>query len=98
MSLGRTPDTKHLFHSSEELCAALVPPGSLYAVLFRESRRLFPDDAFADLYGVRGRPSVPPRILAANRRFSTFRRIRIARTRCSSAQGESKLDARRLLK
>jgi transposase len=63
MSLGRTPDTKHLFHSSEELCA-LVPHASLYAVLFRESRRLFPDDAFSDLYGVRGRPSVPPRILA----------------------------------
>jgi transposase len=64
MSLGRTPDTKHLFHSSEELCTALVPHASLYAVLFRESRRLFPDDAFADLYGVRGRPSVPPRVLA----------------------------------
>jgi hypothetical protein len=54
MSLGRTPDTKEMFQSSEELCA-LVPHGSLYAVLFRESRRLFPDDAFADLYGVRGR-------------------------------------------
>jgi hypothetical protein len=63
MSLGRTPDTKHLFHSSEELCE-LVPWASLYAVLFRESRRLFPDDMFADLYGVRGRPSVPARILA----------------------------------
>jgi hypothetical protein len=41
-----------------------VPPKSLYAVLFRESGHLFPDDAFADPYGVRGRHSVPPRILA----------------------------------
>ena len=64
MSLGRTPDTKALLRSSEQLCAELVPPTSLYAVLFREWARLFPDEAFADLYGVRGRPSAPPRILA----------------------------------
>jgi transposase len=63
MSLGRTPDTKQLFQSSEELCQ-LVPWASLYAVLFRESRHVFPDGMFADLYGVRGRPSVPPRVLA----------------------------------
>jgi transposase len=64
MSLGRTPATKQMFQSSEELCKTHVPYASLYAVLFRESRRLFPDDAFADLYGVRGRPSVPPLVVA----------------------------------
>jgi hypothetical protein len=41
-----------------------VDPGSLYAILFREGDRLFPDQMFADLFDTVGRWSVPPRIVA----------------------------------
>jgi transposase len=46
------------------MCEARLPEGSLYKLLAREGGRLFGDEMFADLYGRRGRPSIPPRIVA----------------------------------
>ncbi len=46
------------------MCEARLSETSLYKLLAREGARLFPDELFADLYGRRGRPSIPPRIVA----------------------------------
>ncbi|MFI7644442.1 transposase, partial [Nonomuraea sp. NPDC049400] len=41
-----------------------LAPNSIYAVLHRECRNLFPDEMFADLFAEDGRRSVPPMIVA----------------------------------
>jgi hypothetical protein len=64
MSLGRSPDQEDAFHTSTNFCRARLSPTSIYALLNRESHRLFPDEAFADLFCDIGRASVPPRITA----------------------------------
>ena len=46
------------------LCGGLVREGSLYRFLAENRRRLFPDELFADLFGPRGRPSVPGSVVA----------------------------------
>ena len=50
-------DTADLWH--------LVPVGSVYRFLAENRRRLFPDEMFADLFGPRGRPSIPGPVIAA---------------------------------
>ena len=50
-------DTRDLWH--------LVPEGSVYRFLAENRRRLFPDEMFADLFGPRGRPSIPGPVIAA---------------------------------
>ena len=50
-------DTTDLWH--------LVPVGSVYRFLAENRRRLFPDEMFADLFGPRGRPSIPGPVIAA---------------------------------
>jgi hypothetical protein len=62
--LGKTPPHEDLFKSSAEFCEPRLSANSLYALLHRESHRLFPDQAFADLFDDIGRHSVPPRIVA----------------------------------
>jgi hypothetical protein len=64
MSLGRTPDQENVFGSSTSFCRDRLSPTSIYALLHRESHRLFADEAFADLFQEIGRHSVPPRIVA----------------------------------
>lgn len=65
MSLGRAPDQEDLFRSSRAVCEARLPEASIFRLLAREAHRLFPDDAFADLFEPKnGRPSIPPRIVA----------------------------------
>ena len=64
MSLGTTPTTEDLFKSSAGLCEARLAEGSIYRILHDEGHRLFPDEAFADLFETRGRQSVPPKIVA----------------------------------
>jgi len=64
MSLGESPTTADVFRSSTEFCRGRLSPASIYALLHRESHRLFADDAFADLFSDIGRASVPPRIVA----------------------------------
>ena len=42
----------------------LVPVGSVYRFLAENRRRLFPDEMFSDLFGPRGRPSIPGPVIA----------------------------------
>ncbi len=64
MTLGKSPTTEDAFRSGSDFCRARVSEKSIYGLLYRESHRLFPDEAFADLFADIGRASVPPRIVA----------------------------------
>jgi hypothetical protein len=64
MSLGHTPTQGDLLRSSTDFCRERVSQTSIYALLYRESHALFPDESFADLFSGSGRWSVPPRIVA----------------------------------
>src|SRR5512141_223955 len=64
MSLGRSPTEEDIFRSSTEFCRERVQDRSIYGLLHREGHRLFPDEAFADLFKDIGRASVPPSVVA----------------------------------
>ena len=64
MALGLTPTQPGLMSSTAGFCKGRLAPNSIYAVLHRECRRLFPDVMFADLFAMAGRWSVPPMIVA----------------------------------
>lgn len=64
MALGHAPTQGDLLRSSTGFCGERLSPTSIYALLFRESHRLFPEEAFADLFSDIGRWSVSPRIVA----------------------------------
>jgi hypothetical protein len=64
MTLGRSPSHEDAFRSSTSFCQGRLSSTSIYALLNRESHRLFPDEAFGDLFCDVGRASVPPRIVA----------------------------------
>jgi len=63
MTLGRAPEQGELGPSSATYCDGKLSPTSIYGLLYRESHRIFPDEAFADLFADVGRESVPPRIV-----------------------------------
>ena len=52
------------FLDAMELCGELVPEGSVYQFLAEHRRRLFPAEMFGDLFGPRGRPSIPGSVVA----------------------------------
>jgi hypothetical protein len=64
MTLGKAPTSEDAFRSGTEFCRDRVSATSIYGLLYRHSHRLFPDEAFADLFADIGRASVPPRIVA----------------------------------
>src|SRR3954471_20343695 len=64
MTLGRAPEQGDLLQSSARYCDGKLSPTSIYGLLHQQCPRLFPDDAFADLFQDIGRRSVPPRIVA----------------------------------
>lgn len=64
MALGLTPTQPGLLSSTVGFCADRLAPNSIYAVLHRECRALFPDEMFSDLFAEDGRRSVPPMIVA----------------------------------
>ena len=64
MTVGVTPGQSDLFVGSASVCEGRVAENSIWAVLHREGRRLFPDELFADLFSDQGRRSVPPQIVA----------------------------------
>jgi hypothetical protein len=64
MTLGKSPASEDVFRSGASFCQERVSEQSIYALLYRESHRLFPDELFADLFADIGRASVPPRIVA----------------------------------
>ena len=63
MTLGKRPAARSLFRSSAELCEDKLSEQSIFALLARDGDRLFPDEAFADLFQRVGRRSVSPRIV-----------------------------------
>jgi len=64
MTLGKSPTSEDVFRSGTDVCRERVSATSIDGLLYRESHRLFPDEAFADLFANIGRASVPPRIVA----------------------------------
>lgn len=64
MSLGKAPSLENLYPGAIDFCEERLGESSIYRLLHRECRRLFPDEAFADLFDVSGRRSIPPRIVA----------------------------------
>ena len=63
MTLGSTPSQPDLWKGTA-FVGDRIGDDSIFAVLHRDGRRLFPDDMFADLYEMTGRRSVPPQIVA----------------------------------
>ncbi|MEO3875916.1 IS1182 family transposase [Nonomuraea sp. B12E4] len=64
MAVGQTPMQPGLLSSTVSFVEGRLAPNSIYAVLHRECRNLFPDEMFADLFAEDGRRSVPPMIVA----------------------------------
>jgi hypothetical protein len=65
MSLGRTPKAGDGSRSTKAYCEERLSPTSIYRLLHDAGVRLFPDEAFADLFQEDvGRRSIPPRIVA----------------------------------
>lgn len=59
-------DGQREFGDAESLAGHLLPAGSVFAFLAVNRRRLFPDEAFADLFtSGRGRPSIPGDVIAS---------------------------------
>jgi IS5 family transposase len=65
MALG-VAQAQPRFENPRAILGDRLREGSIYRLLADEGHRLFPDDYFADLYSgsVRGRPTVPARVLA----------------------------------
>jgi len=64
MTLGPAPRQGDLLDDVVRFCEATLDQRSIYVFLHRERDRLFPDEAFADLFVERGRRSVPPSVVA----------------------------------
>lgn len=64
MALGKTPTQGEMWRTTASYCDASLSPTSIYKLLHVECHRLFPDEAFADLFQHIGRRSIPPRIVA----------------------------------
>ncbi|GAA3237607.1 hypothetical protein GCM10020216_060950 [Nonomuraea helvata] len=64
MAVGQTPMQPGLLSSTVSFVEGRLAPNSIYTVLHRECRNLFPDEMFADLFAEDGRRSVPPMIVA----------------------------------
>jgi Transposase DDE domain/Transposase domain (DUF772) len=64
MTLGLAERQGNLLDDVERFCDESLDEGSIYVFLHRERERLFPDEAFADLFDERGRRSVPPSVVA----------------------------------
>jgi len=59
-------DGQREFGDAESLAGHLLPTGSVFAFLAANRQRLFPDEAFADLFtSTRGRPSIPGDVVAS---------------------------------
>lgn len=64
MSLGKVPTDEDLDGSNRAFCEERLSDTSIYRLLAREGQRLFPDEAFADLFDDIGRCSIPPQIVS----------------------------------
>src|SRR5271155_2429981 len=64
MTLGVASRQGDLLDDLTRFCDEKLDEHSIYAFLPRERDRLFPDEAFADLFETKGRRSVPPSVVA----------------------------------
>src|SRR5258706_12214114 len=64
VTLGQADRQGDLLDDVTRFCDEALPESSIYAVLYRERDRLFPDEMFADLFSDKGRRSVPPSVVA----------------------------------
>src|SRR2546423_6933425 len=64
MTLGKAERQFDILDENRRFCEKLVGEHSIYSLLHRERDRLFPDEAFADLFADRGRRSIPPSVVA----------------------------------
>lgn len=64
MTLGRAERQTNLLDELTGFCRDAIPERSIYGLLHRERDRLFPDEAFADLFEDVGRRSIPPSVVA----------------------------------
>jgi hypothetical protein len=64
MSLGLADRQGNLLDDVDRFCDDVLGERSVYSLLHRERDRLFPDEAFADLFHEKGRRSVPPSVVA----------------------------------
>jgi hypothetical protein len=64
MTLGVANKQGDLLDDVTRFCDETLEAHSIYAFLHRERERLFPDEAFADLFEDKGRRSVPPSVVA----------------------------------
>jgi hypothetical protein len=73
MALGRAP-VQQGFDDPRMLLGDRLREGSLYRLLADHGHRMFPDGYFADLYAgsVRGRPTVPARVVATVMLLQSF--------------------------
>ena len=73
MALG-TSQNQQRFENPRDLLGDRLVPGSLYRLLADHGHTMFPDDYFADLYSesVRGRPTVPARVMATAMLLQAF--------------------------
>ena len=73
MAFGTT-SLQPRFENPREILGDRLREGSIYRLLADEGDRLFPNDYFADLYvrSVRGRPTVPARVLATVMLLQSF--------------------------
>jgi len=53
-----------MHRSTREACEARLSESSIFWLLAQQGHRLFPDEAFSDLFAKVGRNSIPPRIVA----------------------------------
>jgi len=64
MALGRAPKHGDVSRTTTTYCEQRLSQTSIYSLLHNECERLFPEEAFADLYQESGRRSISPRIVA----------------------------------
>jgi Transposase DDE domain/Transposase domain (DUF772) len=64
MTLGKADKQGDLLDDVTRFCDETLDEHSIYSFLHRERDRLFPDEAFADLFEASGRRSVPPSVVA----------------------------------
>jgi len=64
MTLGMADKQGDLLDDVTRFCDETLDKDSIYAFLHRERDRLFPDEAFVDLFDESGRRSVPPSVVA----------------------------------
>lgn len=65
MALGVSPKHNDMFESNRVFCEERLAESSIFRLLADEGHRLFPDEAFADLFKTIGRRCIAPRIVAA---------------------------------